>query len=182
MAEEIQHTRLEEDNPPTPVHSQPPMLQALLPPTPTGIPLGYSGAASVHLLLPIVQSSSNSDDFARITALEGINWASSSFTPPPEHRATVDPNPVVPPIYVSESEDVCFSAMTHVPAVCPINDPLPPPPAPTFVPLLPAAFLSADSTLHAPPPLAMPAQHPIYTVLPPTVPSMMSAPALAHTA
>ncbi|PKI72111.1 hypothetical protein CRG98_007498 [Punica granatum] len=75
-----------------------------------------------------------------------------------------------------------FSIMTHVPAVHPINDPLPPPSTPTSVPLPPAAFLSVDSAVHAPPPLTMLAQHLVYTVLPPTVPSMMSAPAPAHTA
>ncbi|PKI41475.1 hypothetical protein CRG98_038122 [Punica granatum] len=116
-----------------------------------------------------------------MTMFQDQNRASSSFTPPPEHRATVDSNPMVPPIYVSESEDVSFSAMTHVPAVHPINDPLPPPLAPTYVPLPSAAFLFADFAVHASPPLAMSAQHPVYIVLPPTVPSMMSAPAPAHT-
>ncbi|PKI49810.1 hypothetical protein CRG98_029787 [Punica granatum] len=197
------HARPEEDIPPTPMYSQPPTLQALPPPTPTGIPSGYSGAPSVHLSLPTVQSSFDSSDSACIATLEGMvnhlaanmatnmnelmallrdqNRASSSYTPPPEHGPTVHPNPAVPPTLVSESEEISFSAMTYLPAVYSVTDPLPLPPAPTAVPLPPAAFLSADSAMHALPPLAMSMQPPVYTVLPLTVPTAMSASAHAYT-
>ncbi|PKI75867.1 hypothetical protein CRG98_003782 [Punica granatum] len=113
--------------------------------------------------------------------LRDQNQGSSSYTPPSESRQTGDPNLADPSTFVSESEDVSFSAMTHVPAVYPVTDPLPPPPAPTVVPLPPVAFLSTDSAVHAPPPLAMPVQPPVYNVLPPTVPPTMSVPAPAHT-
>ncbi|XP_031387133.1 wiskott-Aldrich syndrome protein family member 1-like [Punica granatum] len=107
--------------------------------------------------------------------LRDQNRASSSYTPPPEHRATVDPNPVVPRIYVTDSEDVSFFATTYMLAVYPVNDPLPPPLAPTTVPLPPAAFLSADSVMHTLPPLTIPAQPPIYIMPPPTVHPIISA-------
>ncbi|PKI66344.1 hypothetical protein CRG98_013306 [Punica granatum] len=113
--------------------------------------------------------------------LRDQNRASSSYTQPPENRQIVDPNPAVPPTFVSESKEVSFSATTHVPAVYPITDPLSPPPAPTAVPLPPIAFLSVDSAVHTRLPLAMLVQPPAYTVLPPTVPPMMSVLALAHT-
>ncbi|PKI41987.1 hypothetical protein CRG98_037605 [Punica granatum] len=102
--------------------------------------------------------------------LRDKNRPSSSFTLLPEHRPTVDPNQIVPPIYVTDSEDVSFLVMTYVPVVHPVSDPLPLPPAPTTVSLPPTAFLSMDSTMHALPPLAMPVHPPIYTVPPPTVP------------
>ncbi|PKI78481.1 hypothetical protein CRG98_001121 [Punica granatum] len=70
----------------------------------------------------------------------------------------------------TDSKDVSFSAMVYAPTVHPISDSLPPPPAPTAVPLPPTAFLSADSAMHALPPLTMPMRPPIYTVPPPTVP------------
>ncbi|XP_031375533.1 wiskott-Aldrich syndrome protein family member 1-like [Punica granatum] len=88
----------------------------------------------------------------------------------PVRKPTVDPNPVVPPIYVTDSEDISFPAMTYAPAVHPNSDPLPPPPAPTAVPLPPAAFLSMDSAMHTLPPLNIPTQPPIYTIPPPTIP------------
>ncbi|PKI66188.1 hypothetical protein CRG98_013441 [Punica granatum] len=108
--------------------------------------------------------------------------ASSSYTSPPERRTTVDPNPIALPIYVTDNEDVSFSAMIYVPAVYPVNDPLPPSPAPTSVPLLPAVFLSMDSALLTLPPLTIPAQPPIYTVPRPTVPPFVLAQAPAPTA
>ncbi|PKI40012.1 hypothetical protein CRG98_039582 [Punica granatum] len=101
--------------------------------------------------------------------LKDQNRASSSYTPPLKNRLTVNQNPVVPPTFVSKNKEAPMSAMTHVPVVYSVTDPLPPPPAPTVVPLPPAAFLSADSTVHAPPPLAMPVQPLVYTVLPPTI-------------
>ncbi|PKI51092.1 hypothetical protein CRG98_028521 [Punica granatum] len=112
-------------------------------------------------------------DRARAKACK--NRASSSFTLPPERRPPVDLNLVIPPIYVTDCEDIAFSTMTHAPAVDPISNPLPPPPAPTMVPLPQAAFLSMDSTMHALPPLAIPPQLQIYTVPPPTVPPVTMA-------
>ncbi|PKI63045.1 hypothetical protein CRG98_016569 [Punica granatum] len=112
--------------------------------------------------------------------LRDQNWASSSYIPPPGQRSMVDPNPMVPLTFVSESKEAPMSAVMHVPAVYPVTDPLPPPPAPTAVPLPLATFLSANSAMQAPPLLAMPVQSPVYTVLPPTVPPMMSTLALVH--
>ncbi|XP_031394036.1 extensin-like [Punica granatum] len=103
--------------------------------------------------------------------LRGQNWASSSYTLPPRQRSMVDPNQVVPPTFVSDTKEAPMSAVTHIP----------PPPTPTAVSLPSIAFLSTDSTVHAPPPLAMPMQPPVYTVLPPTVPTTMSALAPAYT-
>ncbi|PKI49029.1 hypothetical protein CRG98_030616 [Punica granatum] len=82
---------------------------------------------------PIAQTASNLVDFARFTALQGMvnqlatnmatnmtefmamlrnqNRASSSFTPPLEHRPIVDPNPTVLPTFVSEVEDASSSVM-----------------------------------------------------------------------
>ncbi|PKI67267.1 hypothetical protein CRG98_012339 [Punica granatum] len=114
--------------------------------------------------------------------LRNQNQASSSFTPPSEHRPIVDPNPTVPPTFVSEVEDTSFSAMAFAPTVHPISDSLPPPPALTAVPLPPAAFLSADSTMHTLPPLTVSMHPPIYTVPPPTVPPVVLAQAPALTA
>ncbi|PKI73223.1 hypothetical protein CRG98_006358 [Punica granatum] len=136
--------------------------------------------------LPTTQMASILVDSASFTALEGMvnqlatsmatnmtelmamlkdqNLASSGFTPPPEYRPTVDPNPVVPPIYVTDNEDVSFSAMTHVLAIHLVNDSLPLPPAPTTVPLPPyflihgfnyacvaiASYASSSFDLHCP--------------------------------
>ncbi|PKI43604.1 hypothetical protein CRG98_036007 [Punica granatum] len=72
--------------------------------------------------------------------------------------------------------------MTYVPAVHPVSDPLPPPPAPTSVPLPPAAFLPMDSATLTLPPLTIPTQPPIYTVPPLTVPPVVLAQAPAPTA
>ncbi|PKI38874.1 hypothetical protein CRG98_040745 [Punica granatum] len=113
--------------------------------------------------------------------LRDQNRALSSFIPSSEHRPTVDPIPVVSQTFVSESEDIYFSATTYVPAVHPISDPLLPLLAPTAVPLPQAAFLSMDSTMHALLPLAMPVQPLIYTVPPPTVPPVISAQAPVST-
>ncbi|XP_031402559.1 proline-rich protein 36-like [Punica granatum] len=108
--------------------------------------------------------------------LRDQNQGSSSHTLPPEHRPMVDPNPVVPPTFVSEVEHTSFSTMMYVPAVHPVSDPLLPPLAPTTVPLPPAAFLSTESAMHTLPPLNIPTQPPIYTGLPSTLPPVTSAP------
>ncbi|PKI65384.1 hypothetical protein CRG98_014232 [Punica granatum] len=142
---------------------------------------------------------SNFVNAARFTALEGMvnqlaanmntnmvelmamlrdqNRASSSHTPPPEHRPTFDPNPVVPSTFVSEVEDTSFSAMMYVPAVHSVSDPLSPPPAPTAVPLRPVDFLLTESTMYTLPPLNIPTQPLIYTGPPPTLPPVTSVPA-----
>ncbi|PKI65010.1 hypothetical protein CRG98_014595 [Punica granatum] len=158
-----------------------------------GISTAYSGVPFGHPPPLTAQTTSNFIDSSRFTVLEGMvnqlatnmtelmamlrdqNWASSSFTPPPEHKLTVDPIIVVPLTFVSESEDISFSVTTYVPAVNPISNPLSPPPTPTTVPLPPAAFLSTDLAMHALSPLVIPVQPPIYTVPPPTVPPLMSA-------
>ncbi|PKI63433.1 hypothetical protein CRG98_016100 [Punica granatum] len=114
--------------------------------------------------------------------LRNQNQASSSFTPPPEHRLIVDPNPTIPPTFVSEVEDASFSAMAYTPTVHPMSDLLPPPPAPTAVSLPPAALLSANSTMQKLPPLTVSMHPPIYTVPPPTVPPVTIAQASAPTA
>ncbi|XP_031394296.1 actin cytoskeleton-regulatory complex protein PAN1-like [Punica granatum] len=177
MAGEHPPTLPEEITSPTAAHAQPSVTHAQPPQTPVAIP---------SALPPIVQSSSNPVDSVRITILEWMvnqlaanmatnmneltallrdqNQASSSYTPPPKNRQTMDLNPVVALTLVSESEEASFAVMTHVPAVYPVSDLLSPPPAPTAVPLPPAAFLSADSA-----------------VLPPTLSSTMNAPAPAHT-
>ncbi|PKI75845.1 hypothetical protein CRG98_003760 [Punica granatum] len=92
---------------------------------------------------------------------------------------TVHLNPVDPPIYVTDSEDISFSAMTYVPTVSPVSDPMP---APTSVPFPPAAFLSTDSAVLTLPPLTVPTQPPIYTVPPPTVPPVAITQVPASTA
>ncbi|OWM82756.1 hypothetical protein CDL15_Pgr008637 [Punica granatum] len=104
--------------------------------------------------------------------LRDQNRASLSFTPPTEHRPTVDPNPAISPTFVSESDDMPISATTHVPTVHLVSDPLSPPPAHTAIPLPPAAFLSIGSAMQAPPQLAMLVQSSVYTMLPPMVPTM----------
>ncbi|PKI42443.1 hypothetical protein CRG98_037174 [Punica granatum] len=189
MAEDQQPAIHEQDTLPMPTHSQTPLTQAIPLPIPTDISTAHSGVPSGHPS-PTAQTASNLVDSAHFTALEGMvnqlvtnmatnmtelmamlrdqNLASSSFTPPPEHRTTVDPNPVVPPIHVTDSEDISFSGMAHVPTIHPISDPLPLPPAPTAVPLPLAASLFADSAMHALPPLTMPMCPPIYTIPPPT--------------
>ncbi|PKI56694.1 hypothetical protein CRG98_022910 [Punica granatum] len=203
MAEEQQPAISEHDTQPMPAHSPLPGTHVLPPPIPAIVLVAYSGAPSVHLPHPTAQTPSNFIDPLRFTALEGMvnqlaanintnmaeligmlrdqNRASSSYTPPPEHRPTVDSNPVFPPIYVTDSEDVSFSATMYVPAIYPVNDSLPPPPAPTAVHLPPTAFLSTDSVMHTLQPLTIPAQPPIYTVPPPTVPLIIGAQAPAST-
>ncbi|XP_031392909.1 leucine-rich repeat extensin-like protein 3 [Punica granatum] len=62
----------------------------------------------------------------------------------------------------------------------PFTSPYPPPSAPTAVPLPPAAFLTSDQVLSAPPPVSMPAPAAAYTVPPPTVFPTSGAPAPIH--
>ncbi|OWM91103.1 hypothetical protein CDL15_Pgr027121 [Punica granatum] len=93
--------------------------------------------------------------------LRDQNRASSSHTPSPERRTTVHRNPIDPPIYVTDSEDMSFPAMTYVPTISPVSDPMPPPSAPTSVPFPPAVFLSTEPAMITLPPLTMPTQSPI---------------------
>ncbi|OWM75270.1 hypothetical protein CDL15_Pgr023791 [Punica granatum] len=110
----------EEVNPPVPTLSQPPPTHAPPPPTLASMLPAHSGAPPTHLQPPAPsgapparasQTSSASDDQARITALEGTvnqmaanmaellallkgpNRASSSSTPPPGQEPTADPTP-----------------------------------------------------------------------------------------
>ncbi|PKI41982.1 hypothetical protein CRG98_037600 [Punica granatum] len=109
MAEEIHHTRPEEDIPPTPAF--------------------HRGIQALFQCITHYRQYSHP-----LTLAIPHNRASSSFTPPPEHRPTVHPNPAVPSTLVSKRKEVSFSAMTHVPAVYPVTDALPPSPAPMAVP------------------------------------------------
>ncbi|OWM76935.1 hypothetical protein CDL15_Pgr011660 [Punica granatum] len=145
MAEEQQPVISEQDAPPMPAHSLPQDTHVMSSPA----SIAYSGVLPMHLPSP-AQAPSNVVDPVRFVALEGMvnqlaanmntnmtefmamlwdqNRASSSHTPPLERRTTVHLNPIDPPIYVTDSEDMSFSAMTYVPTVNPVSDPMPPPP------------------------------------------------------
>ncbi|PKI62007.1 hypothetical protein CRG98_017593 [Punica granatum] len=197
----------EEVNPPASALSQPLPTHAPPPPTPVGMLSAYSGAPSTHLQPPASsgvplarasQTPSATDDQARITALEGtvnqmaanmaellallrgLNRASSSSTPPPGQGPTVDPAPGIPPAQVPENMDAPAPPTLHTSVAQPLTNPYLPPPAPTAVPLPPAAFLTSDQVLSAPPPVSMPAPAAAYTVPPPTVFSTSGAPAPIH--
>ncbi|XP_031387138.1 extensin-like [Punica granatum] len=157
----------------------------------SGTPLVYSGAPLPQVPPPAVQASSTFDDHARIAVLEGTvnqlaanmatnmaelfalfrgpNRASSSSTPPSGQEPMVDPTPWIPPTHAPESVDAPALPTTHASAVYPVTISLPPPPAPTTVPLPLAAFLTSDQTMSAPPPVSMPVPAPIYTAPPPMV-------------
>ncbi|XP_031394222.1 uncharacterized protein LOC116205712 [Punica granatum] len=62
----------------------------------------------------------------------------------------------------------------------PFTSPFPPPLAPTAVPLPPAAFLTSNQVLSAPPPASIPAPAAAYTVPPPMVFPTSGAPARTH--
>ncbi|PKI68501.1 hypothetical protein CRG98_011097 [Punica granatum] len=68
----------------------------------------------------------------------------------------------------------------HTSVAQPFTSPYSPPPAPTAVTLPPAAFLTSDQVLSAPPPISMPAPTAAYTVPPPTVFLTSGAPAPIH--
>ncbi|PKI57227.1 hypothetical protein CRG98_022372 [Punica granatum] len=210
MEEEDRVDISEEVNPPAPTHSQPPPTQAPPPPTPAGVPPAYSGATSTHLPPPtssgapfprVSLTSSTSDNHAHIAALEGTvnqlaasmttnmaelfallrgpNRASSSSTPPPRQGSTIDPTPWIPPTQVPDTTDAPPPTM-HTSTIYPFTNPFPPPPAPTAVPLPPAAFLPSEQALSAPPPISMPTAAAVYTVPPPMVFPASSAPAPTH--
>ncbi|PKI62004.1 hypothetical protein CRG98_017590 [Punica granatum] len=136
---------------------------------------------------PAPGTSSATDDQARITALEGTvnqmaanmaellalhrgsNRASSSSTPPPGQGPTVDPAHRIPPAQVPENMDAPAPPTLHTSVAQPFTNPYPPPRAPTAVPLPPAAFLTSDQGLSAPPPVSMPAPATAYIIPSPTV-------------
>ncbi|OWM72656.1 hypothetical protein CDL15_Pgr027192 [Punica granatum] len=178
---------------PPPTHAPPPPTPAGVPPAYSGAPSTHlppptsSGAPLPRVSL----ASSTSDDHARIAALEGTvnqlaasmttnmaelfallrgpNRASSSSTPPSGQGPTVDQTSWIPPTQVPENTDAPALPTTHTSTVHPFTSPFPPLPAPMAVPLLPAAFLSLDQVLSAPPPVSMPAPAAVYTVPPPMV-------------
>ncbi|XP_031375517.1 vegetative cell wall protein gp1-like [Punica granatum] len=187
-----------------PTHASPPPTPAGIPSAYSGAPsIHLPPPTSSGAPLPQVSpTSSTSDDHARIAALEGTinqlaanmttnmaelfallrgpNRASSSSTPPSGQGLTVNPTSWIPPTQAPESTDAPAPPTTHMPTVHPLVIPFPLPPAPTAVPLPPAAFLTPDQALSVPPPVSMPAPAAIYTVLPPMVFPASSAPAPAH--
>ncbi|PKI69498.1 hypothetical protein CRG98_010109 [Punica granatum] len=196
MAEEDRVDISKEVNPPAPAHSQPPPTHAPPPPTPAGMLLAYSGAPPTHLQPPMSlgvplartsQTSSASDDQARIAALEGTvnqmatnmaellallrgpNRASSSSTPPPRQGPTADPTPWVPPTQAPENMEVPAPPTLHTSVAHPFTSSYPPPPAPTAVSLPLATFLSSEQVLPAPPPISIPVPAMAYTAPPPMV-------------
>ncbi|OWM90905.1 hypothetical protein CDL15_Pgr027392 [Punica granatum] len=118
------------------------------------------------------------------------NRAASSSTPPPAYGSMVDPVLWISPTHMQESDNVTapvpilqlvpIPPPTRASMVQPINDPLPPLPAPTDVPPPPVAFLMSDPTRYAPLSLSMPVSPPVYTVPSPRIFPASSAFALAH--
>ncbi|PKI59064.1 hypothetical protein CRG98_020552, partial [Punica granatum] len=90
---------------------------------------------------------------------------------------TVDPAPGIPPTQAPENMDAPAPPTLRASMAHPFTSPFPPPPAPTAVPLPPAAFLTSDQVLFAPPPVSMPAPTAAYIVPPPMVFPASSAPA-----
>ncbi|PKI38253.1 hypothetical protein CRG98_041352 [Punica granatum] len=154
MAEEDRVDISEEVNPPVPTHSQPPPTHAPPPPTPASIPPAYSSAPSMHLPPPM-----------------------SLGAPLPQVSLTLSTSDDHARIAALEGtvNQLAASMTTNMAEL-----PFPPPPAPTAVPLPPAAFLSSEQALSAPPPISMPAPAAVYTVPPPMVFPASSAPALTH--
>ncbi|PKI63389.1 hypothetical protein CRG98_016217 [Punica granatum] len=189
---------------PSPTHAPPPPTPAGILPASSGAPtIHFPPPTSLGASLPRVSpTSSTSDDHARIAALEGTvnqlvanmstnmaelfallrgpNRASSSSTPPSGQGPTVNPASWIPPTQVPESINAPALPTTHTPTVHPLTIPFPPPPAPTAVPLPPAAFQTSDQVLSTPPPVSMPASAPVYTVPSPMVFPASSVPAPAH--
>ncbi|PKI39687.1 hypothetical protein CRG98_039920 [Punica granatum] len=112
--------------------------------------------------------------------LRGSNCASLSSTPPSGQGPTADPTSWIPPTQVPESIDAPAPPTTHTTMTHPFTIPFPPPPAPTTVPLPPAAFLTSDQALSVPPPVSMPAPAAVYTVPPPMIFPASSVPVPAH--
>ncbi|PKI58432.1 hypothetical protein CRG98_021190 [Punica granatum] len=112
--------------------------------------------------------------------LRGPHRASSSSTPPSGRGPIIDPTSWIPPTQVPETTDAPALPTMHTSTIHPFTSPFPPPSAPTTVPLPPAAFLSSEQALSAPPPVSMPAPAAVYTVPPPMVFPASSAPAPTH--
>ncbi|PKI38496.1 hypothetical protein CRG98_041114 [Punica granatum] len=104
-----------------------------------------------------------------LALLRGPNRASSSSTPPPGPGPTVDPTPEAPLAQAPGNIEIPAPPTLHTSAVHPFTNPFPPPPAPTAVPLPPAAFLSSEHVLSAPPPVSIPAPTMAYAIRPPMV-------------
>ncbi|XP_031392177.1 leucine-rich repeat extensin-like protein 5 [Punica granatum] len=203
ISEEVNPPAPAHSQPPS-THAPPPPTPAGVPPPYSGAPsMHLPPPTSSGAPLPRVPpASSTSDDHARIAALEGTvnqlaasmttnmaelfallrgpNRASSSSTPPSRQGPTVDPTSWIPPTQVPENTDAPALPTMHTSTVHPFTSPFPPPPAPTAVPLPPAAFLSSDQVLSAPPPFSMPAPAVVYTVPPPMAFPASSVPAPAH--
>ncbi|PKI67580.1 hypothetical protein CRG98_012003 [Punica granatum] len=135
MAEDQQPAIHEQETLPMPTYSQAPLTQVISSPIPADISTAHLGVPIGHPP-PIAQTASNLMDPARFTALEGMvnqlatnmatdmtelmamlkdqNRASSSFTPPPEHRPIVDPNPTVPLTFVSEGRILLTSPSSYL--------------------------------------------------------------------
>ncbi|PKI72452.1 hypothetical protein CRG98_007152 [Punica granatum] len=189
---------------PPPTHAPPPPTPAGILPAYSGAPPTHlPPPTSSGARLPRVSlTSSASDDQARMTALEGTvnqlaasmtanmaelfallrgpNRASSSSTPPPGQRPTIDPIPWIPPAQVQENTDAPAPPTLHTSTVHPFTSPFPPPPAPTAIPLPPATFLPSEQAPSAPPPISIPAPAAVYTATPPMVFPASSAPAPTH--
>ncbi|XP_031393773.1 lysine-rich arabinogalactan protein 19-like [Punica granatum] len=112
--------------------------------------------------------------------LRGPNRASSSSMPASGQGPTVDPTSWIPPTQVPKRIDAPAPPTTYKSTIHPFTIPFLPPPAPTAVPLPPAAFLASNQALSAPPPVSMPATAAVYTVPPPMVFLASSVPAPAH--
>ncbi|PKI37561.1 hypothetical protein CRG98_042052 [Punica granatum] len=115
-----------------------------------------------------------------LALLRGPNRASSSSTPPPGPGLTVDPTPWAPPTQAPENVEAPAPSTLYTSTVHPFTTQLPPPPAPSVVPLPPATLLSSEHVLYAPPPVSIPAPAMAYTVPPPTVFPASTAPAPTH--
>ncbi|PKI73163.1 hypothetical protein CRG98_006450, partial [Punica granatum] len=159
-------------------------------PSNTSLALGVFGPASL--------TSAATDDQARIEALEGTvnqmatnmaellallrgpNRASSSSTPPSGPGPTVDPTLWAPPIQAPKNVEAPAPPTLYTSTVHPFTSQLPPPPAPSVVPLPPVTFLSSEHILSAPPPVSIPAPAMAYTVPPPMVFQASTGPASTH--
>ncbi|PKI65913.1 hypothetical protein CRG98_013684, partial [Punica granatum] len=135
----------EEIHPSVPTLSQPPQTHAPPPPTPVVVLPTYSSALPTHLPPPASSgaplpstspTSAATNDQARIAALE------------------VDPTPWAPPTQAPENVEALAPPTLYTSTVHPFTTQLPPPPAPSVVPLPPATFLSSE---HVPPPMVFPA-------------------------
>ncbi|XP_031387181.1 extensin-like [Punica granatum] len=164
----------EEVNPSVPTLSPPPQTHAPPPFTPASVLPVYSGTLPTHPpppassgapQPPVSPTSAATDDQARIAALEGTvnqmatnmaellallrgpNRASSSSTPPPGQGPMTEPTPWIPPTQALENMEAPPPPTLHTSMAHPVTGPYPPPPAPTAVPLPPAAFLSSEHIL-----------------------------------